>query len=137
MEEIKITVPNGMEIDKNNSNLENGVIKFKKKEIQLPKTWDEVSNHQKRLIERRLTGSTPDKYESLMKLEILRDIYRQEWVPDWNDSMCKYSIIYYKNELSTYRFYNTHRFLSFQSKEIRDKFLNNFKELIEECKDFI
>lgn len=74
-----------------------------------------------------------------MQLHQLRDCYRQGWVPNWSDdNIIKYCIaleennryIIYKNLISC-------KFLSFQSQEIAEKFLNNFKDLIEIAGDLI
>lgn len=72
-----------------------------------------------------------------MQLILLRDIYRQGWKPDWMDrNQDRYSIVVLENEACVSGL-NTSRILSFQTAEIRDLFLKNFKGLIEECKDFI
>lgn len=78
-----------------------------------------------------------------MQLHQLRDCYRQGWVPDWSDCKDKYCIIY--NGIYCNTNYNhcitvntgTREFLSFQSKEIAEEFLNNFRDLIEQAGDLI
>ena len=73
-----------------------------------------------------------------MQLHQLRDCYRQGWVPDWsNSNQCKWSIMFDTDTfiVQTGIFYN--RFLSFQSKEIAEKFFNNFQELIKLAGDLI
>ena len=73
-----------------------------------------------------------------MQLHQLRDCYRQGWVPDWSDSnQCKWSIMFDTDTfiVQTGIYYN--RFLSFQSKEIAEKFFNNFQELIKLAGDLI
>ena len=79
-----------------------------------------------------------EAHRALMQLHQLRDCYRQGWVPDWSDSnQCKWSIMFDTDRfiVQTGIYYN--RFLSFQSKEIAKKFLNNFKGLIETAGDLI
>lgn len=49
----------------------------------------------------------------------------------------KYSFENYKNEVKKYTYCNTARTLSFKTEELRDKFLENFKELIEIAKPLI
>ena len=80
----------------------------------------------------------------LMQLHQLRDCYRQGWTPDWSDcNKNKYCILY--NGLYCNTNYNhsitvttyTREFLSFQSEEIAEKFLNNFRDLIEQAGDLI
>ena len=74
---------------------------------------------------------------ALIKLKRLRDTYRQGWVPDWKTDDYKYSIEYYKDNLNISCICLRNDFLTFQSKELRDKFLENFKDLIEQAKEFI
>ena len=77
---------------------------------------------------------------ALMQLHQLRDCYRQGWVPDWKDAESdKYCITYCGNpgEYEVYRYVVNNHFLSFQSKKIAEKFLNNFKDLIEKAGDLI
>lgn len=64
--------------------------------------------------------------------------YRQGWVPDWNNrENIKYSIIVQYNKITSIYRRNVQSFLSFQTSEICDKFLNNFKDLIELAKEYI
>ena len=73
-----------------------------------------------------------------MQLHQLRDCYRQGWVPDWNDSeQNKYIVFYNKDKYTIDLVWRSRRFLSFQSEEIAEKFLNNFKGLIETAGDLI
>ena len=74
---------------------------------------------------------------ALIKLKRLRDTYRQGWVPDWKTTDDKYSIDYYKDNLGTHTICHGFKFLTFQTSEIRDKFYDNFKDLIEQAKEFI
>ena len=71
-----------------------------------------------------------------MQLHQLRDCYRQGWVPDWSSSK-QWCIMFDTDTfiVQTGIYYN--RFLSFQSKEIAEKFLNNFQELIKLAGDLI
>lgn len=82
--------------------------------------------------------SRAESFLALMQLINLRDEYRQGWVPDWkNNSKTKYCIEYHEEILCTGAHTNVTRFLSFQSEKIRDKFYDNFKNLIEQAKEFI
>lgn len=75
---------------------------------------------------------------ALMQLHQLRDCYRQGWLPNWNDSyQTKWAIYRVKNEWKIEPIIFSSRFLSFQSKEIAEKFLNNFKGFIETAGDLI
>ena len=75
---------------------------------------------------------------ALMQLHQLRDYYRQGWVPDWNDVyQTKWAIFRLKNEWKIQPIVSSNRFLSFQSEDIVEKFLNNFQELIKLAGDLI
>ena len=75
---------------------------------------------------------------ALMQLHQLRDCYRQGWVPDWEDiGSTKYCIIFTENKYVIFRYNIMHRFLSFQSQELAEKFLKNFKDLIKQAGDLI
>ena len=74
-----------------------------------------------------------------MMLHQLRDCYRQGWLPDWSDfhHQCKCCIIFDTDTFKIKSGIYCSRFLSFQSKEIAEKFFNNFKGLIETAGDLI
>ena len=75
---------------------------------------------------------------ALCQLLVCREVYRQGWKPDWtNENENKYSIINDFNKIETSINASINVVLSFQSAEIRDQFLKNFKELIEEAKELI
>ena len=74
---------------------------------------------------------------ALMQLHQLRDCYRQGWVPDWNNFKFKYSICHYDNEYKAIQNVERNHFLSFQSMELAEKFLKNFKALIKKAGDLI
>ena len=82
--------------------------------------------------------ASAEAHLALMQLEQLRDKYRQGWVPDGtNDKEVKFNISLYKGDLNKYENISGSRFLSFQTSEIRDKFYDNFKDIIETAKDLI
>ena len=72
-----------------------------------------------------------------MQLHQLRDCYRQGWMPDWKDNITKYCIVLEDNRYVIYKNLCTCNFLSFQSMELAEKFLKNFKGLIETAGDLI
>ena len=80
---------------------------------------------------------TAEAFLALMQLIQLRDCYRQGWKPDWGQSYKRYCI--YCDGKSVFPFYGTFssRILTFQSEEVRDEFLKNFKDLIEQAKELI
>ena len=75
---------------------------------------------------------------ALMQLHQLRDCYRQGWVPDWeDDDIIKYCIVLESNKCVIYKNLVTCNFLSFPTMELAEKFLDNFKYLIETAGDLI
>lgn len=129
---------------------------FKEYELigdRLPKTWDEycakhgeVGDKIKASLNTAYTTinkytfsdyKQAQAYIAMIKLHLLRDEYRQGWKPNYNIRQDKYTIIYGYNWGITVVVNQTSRFLSFQSREIAEEFLTNFRELIEEAGDLI
>ena len=119
-------------------------VKFKENECYISASSDIYYRHD--LVFRRIEkdkNMIPSKEYAkgilaLIQLIQLRDCYRQDWKPDWkNFAETKYSIIVICNNIETIISISDNKFLSFQSAEIRDKFLNNFKDLIEQAKEYI
>ena len=161
MKELKIEIPKGYEIDKEKSTFEK--IIFKKIKTELPKTWEEfceqnpitntefyinscsgISNREdslrNKVADKTLLSTKEDAeaYIALIQLHRLRDVYRQGWVPDWNNEYQKKHVIEYR--LNTFKIdvlYGAQCFLSFQSQEIAEAFFKNFKDLIEKAKELI
>lgn len=121
---------------------------------RLPKTWDEYCVKHGEVGDRikaslNTTYMTINKHVfsdykqaqahiALMKLHLLRDEYRQGWKPDWrNVDESKFVIEMVANELSINNYGITRYSLSFQDEKRADKFLTNFRELIEQAGDLI
>lgn len=84
-----------------------------------------------------LSKQAAEQHLAYMQLHQLRDCYRQGWLPDWkDDNQKKYCIYLDINMLRVSPIYSS-QFLSFQSQEIAEKFLENFKDLIEIAGDLI
>ena len=78
-----------------------------------------------------------DTFEALRKLTILREYYNKGWQPDWEDDEWKYFIENYRGKLDTSRTCGNGRVLAFKTKEIRDKFLEEQRELLEVAKPLL
>lgn len=154
--EIKINVPEGMEIDKENSTFE--CIKFKSKKKKPPKTWEEFcqnnpikegeffisecseileseSGHRGGLDANLLPSKEyAEAMLALCKLIQLRDCYNDGWKPDWNISETKYAIHTCCNKLEVGTVGTVSFVLAFKTQKLRDTFLYNFKDLIEQAK---
>lgn len=118
---------------------------------ELPKTWEEYIKYwAKRRKGVRLSDMTEielDKIEftnsflyahnALTQLHLLRDCYRQGWIPDWNDGTIKHCIKAKGRAVYLYTSQQTNQFLSFQTKDVADEFINNFSDLIRQASDLI
>ena len=134
---------------------------FSEKELigdRLPKTWDEYCAKHGEVgdkIKASLNTAymTINKYTfsdynqaqahiAMIKLHLLRDEYRQGWLPCWVDNSYKYGIRWdminekAKLAIAQYNVYDSY-FLSFPTYELADEFLTNFRELIEQAGDLI
>lgn len=131
---------------------------------QLPKTWEEFCcqtilnpkevfitqfsgivsldgiqyNKRDSISDRNLLEIEEDAkaHLALMQLHRLRDCYRQRWVPTV-DKVSFGIVRRVGGLLYIDRYMYSSRFLSFQSKEVAEEFLNNFRDLIEQAGDLI
>ena len=159
--EMKIQVPEGYEIDRENSTFEN--IVFKKVENELPKSWEDlyevggwfVDFHSDVVTSGSMhTGDSvknrfPTKEEAkaciaLAQLCQLGDRYNDGWRPDWeNRAQNKFIIcIHPDNKIIFDKISaNTHaisrHLLTFKTEELRNEFLENFRDLIETAKPLL
>lgn len=78
-----------------------------------------------------------DASEALRRLLFLRDYYNDGWQPDWEEDEWKYFIENYRGKLNVRRTYNNGRVLHFKTPEIRDKFLEEQRELLEIAKPLL
>jgi len=153
--EMKIQVPEGYEIDKEKSTFEK--IVFKKVENELPKSWEDlgvirgfyVNAHSEARDFECCTNKDsnkntfPTKKEAeaclaLAQLCQLRDRYNNGWKPNWEDyNETKYCIEFCQGRIETIDRVNCHKILTFKTEELRDKFLENFRDLIETAKPLL
>ena len=81
------------------------------------------------------------------KLLLCRDAYWEiageqmgldkPWEPDWNDTLPKYTIVVFGNDLLNHYTLAQNFILAFPTEEIREAFYDNFKDLIEACKTLL
>ena len=77
-----------------------------------------------------------EQHLAYMQLHQLRDCYRQGWEP--TDDKVPFAIVRKLGGwLDIDRLMFSSRFLTFQSKEIAEKFLHNFRDYIEKAGDLI
>ena len=112
---------------------------FTEKELNLlPRSWEEYCRkYGCACLSTRYTN-IPLKYDALLKLEQLRDCWRQGWVPNWlDDNETKYVIIEWKDKSLVKTASATHSFLSFPNYILALEFQKCFKDLIKKAGDLI
>ena len=151
---IKITPPEGYEVDKEKSTFSE--IVFKKIKNNLPMSWEELG-----VIEGSFVSSNsiiddlymtnavdinrnlfPTRKEAgamraMAQLCQLRDRWNDGWKPDWKDNTRKYCIVSFKNIVLRDSYYSVSHPMVFKTEELRDKFMETFKDLLEEAKPFL
>lgn len=92
--QLTINIPEGMEIDLQNSNFDTGVIKFKMKEL----TYEDIKASLK--LNENLTGidvadENVNRLYAINRLMCIAKYYNGDWKPDWkNPDSLKFSIWY-------------------------------------------
>lgn len=131
--EVRIKIPDGMEIDKENSTFE--CIKFRPKKI----TYDDIQN--KIMPYTDTVFTTPmhkQKCITFRKFLEVADYLNGDWKPDWNnDDQCKYFICYnhFSRTVDVYYYYRcSYNAACFSSEENARKAIEIIGE--EELKQF-
>lgn len=153
-----INVPEGYEIDREQSTERQIVLR--KIENKRARSWKEYcekmkgkdsyfyNNAIRRIVDSQF-GSEPvlsefedmedvETLEAFSKLLRLRKDWVGEWKPDWtNEDQTKFTIISAKNKIddSISDFINSP--MSFPTKEMRDEFIETFKDLLEIAKPLL
>ena len=128
--QIKISelVPQGYEIDKEKSTIENIILK--PIEDKLPLSVDDLPK-----------GTCFNQYDSKLNafrdLLLLRDAWNGDWKPNWLDDKNKYYIYLYENQVYVEQTYGFRRVLYFKTKELAKKFATQFEDLINEAKELL
>ena len=139
-------IPDGYEFDSIKQGFQTEII-LRPIKPQYPKTYEECCYILDiDFIDNDAKGYKCEQLYNLQKLLICRDAYLKiagkqmglgkTWKPDW-DGKTYYVIENHRGDASTDLRWNTNAFLIFPTEEIRDTFYENFKDLINECKDFI
>ena len=143
----KIKIPEGYEVESvvtgnivtDEGHRKETTIQFKPIKKELLKTWEEYISINKTDWDRGFF--VDEKYyiafDALRKLIELRDHYNDGWVPDWTDLNEEFSIENHANELRTRHSCQQSKVFTFKSRELRNEFLSNFRELIETAKPLL
>lgn len=158
---IEIEVPEGYKAVYNEDTQRVIIRRVEKPKVELPKSWEEFckNNPVKKneyfidgngeiicVAEKHRTANlknilpnkeTAEAFLALMQLVQLRDCYRQGWKPDWIKGSYNAVITYGRHNLTSDCPYWGNRILSFQTENICEDFLKNFRELIEQAKELI
>lgn len=92
--QLTINIPDGMEIDLQNSNFDTGVIKFKKKEL----TYEDIKASLR--LNENMTGidvadENVNRLYAINRLMCIAKFYNGDWKPNWkNPDSLKFSIWY-------------------------------------------
>lgn len=132
-----LPIPEGWEF----AGYENGEVKIRKVEPKLPTTYEyavDAINYD--ILTRMLVPQNMSRpVTALCNLLVCRNAWWQKmgWKPDWKEFDAKFVIRpnYDNIECSTNATGN--RVLAFPSAEVRDKFKETFKDLIEEAKELL
>ena len=153
---VKVEIPEGYNLEINGTDC--------KLVPKLPKTWEEfcakypikdgaclISTNS--FIVNGVAGSSRGCWSSqnilpnreiaeavraLCQLLQLRDLYNGDWEPDWkNTHEKKYVIMVCCDKVEPFRTEAANKVLAFKSEELRDQFLENFRDLIEIAKPLI
>ena len=122
--QLTIDIPEGMEIDLENSNLAKGIVKFKKKDITYDDILQECPTNFSGL---RVRNHCLDKILAISQLMNIAKYYNGDWEPNWSDpSMYKYFIIcvgdIYKIDYNCKSIYNN---IYFKNKKDAQAVINN------------
>lgn len=156
---IEIEVPDGKK-----AVWKDGKVVFEDIKPQLPKTWEEFCEQNKikkneyyidwlsEITETDEESTRDFNYDrnvlpnkqaaeahlAYMMLHQLRDVWREGWVPDWNDmEQNKYAIVNNSGDYTVVTYQYIVTFLAFQDEKRAYEFLTNFRNLIEEAGDLI
>lgn len=150
MEEIKVDIPKGYEFAGVDDDKQQVV--FTKVGYHYPQTYNECCKelgHPEVLLVDRILGYKGTLLSIFQKLLICRDAYwkiageqmglGKPWKPDYTDKHeKKYAIWVDFDKIRTGgAFITTQMVLTYPTSEIRDAFYENFKDLIESCKELL
>ena len=120
-----------------------------KKKKEYPKTYVECAKILESFITTYVDGYKVELLEKFQKLLICRDAYwkiageqmglGKPWKPDWNDcAQHRFGLYTLENEIRCINLQMLRNIiLVFPTKEMRDAFYENFKDLIEQCKELL
>lgn len=102
--QLTIDIPEGMEIDLENSDLAKGIVRFKKKDI----TYDDILQaYATDFGGLRVPNHCIDKIIAISQLMNIAKYYNKDWNPNWRSLEESKYYIYYSTRSNTYGVANT------------------------------
>ena len=81
---------------------------------------------------------TAEAFKALAKLIWLREYYNENWKPNWkDDTIRKYNIFTELDKIEKGNSFSANRILSFKTEEVRNKFFEEQRELLEQAKPLL
>ena len=146
-DKIELEVTNGYEIK-----VENGKCYVVKNKPQYPNDYEECCEVLSILDNRGFGFINLSECENILmsrfiQLKRCRDAYwklagtemglDKPWKPEWASGKPFYCISVNGNIIDKGKWYTDNKILAFPTKEMRDAFYENFRELIEQCKELL
>ena len=149
----EFNLPDGYIFKDENGNVINATkIVLEKKKKEYPKLFVDCCailypNDNFQIVSQRVKGHKGDLLFHFQKLLICRDAYwkiageemglGKPWEPDWNNISDKYCIYFVSGHAWSKECQTRQCLFAFPTAEMRDAFYENFKELINECKELL
>ena len=139
MNNMKINIPEGFEIDKENSSLETGDIVFKKVESKYPSEFEYYIKRDGSLSSLAVSEKYADKLGTLDTLLCLRDEYNRidGFTEGFRFGEGMYCIENFGGKLTLYSSCYSNKIMHFGKEETAKLFLKNFEEQLETVKEFL
>ena len=149
-----LDIPNNNIINKNGNTYDDFAYWYcdETKISKYPTSYEECCKITADVADGSLTCFACKLLNDFQKLLLCRDAYWEvageelglgkPWGPDWetgiwDDRTLKYCILVSNNKIELGYVFNENYILTFPTEEMRDAFLNNFKDLIEACKTLL
>lgn len=147
----KLIAPNGYTIGNVTRNSNKLIVEYVKNKSQYPKTYEECCQITKKVAKTTHQldiAYNPNLIYDFQKLLICRDAYwkiageemglSEPWKPDWNDGQkYKFVIMCSCNDITKETYVIKNAILAFPTEEMCDAFYENFKDLIDKCKELL
>lgn len=142
-DELEYKIPDGYEI----TEVSKDKVFIKPIKPKYPKTLGDCCKVIVDIGDYQMCGYKHELLFNFQNLLICRDAYwkiageelglGKPWEPNWNNQRPKYTITVIGNQLIKHHSLSQNYILAFPTEELRDIFYENFKDLIEKCKELL